>query len=217
MPVANIIRQDDPGCVDEAVRLLWQGELICYPTDTVYGVGATATNDAAVKRLYAVKGRPLDKPMPLLIADAADAHLYADLTPLARSLMGRFWPGGLTLIMRKAEGFDSLALAGERKVGLRVPDQRVVREIIRGLREPIIGTSANRAGARPPASAQEAAFQLGEMVSLVIDGGASRLRQESTVLDTTTDPPKVLREGVVSREELREAIGKDVESVGEDR
>ncbi len=208
--MVQIIRATEPGCIQEAVRLLAAGELVCYPTDTVYGVGADATNDAAVRRLYAVKGRPLDKPMPLLIADEAAAAWFADVTPVARTLMHRFWPGGLTIVMQKAEGFRSVALAKQDRVALRVPDHDLVREIIRVLGEPITGTSANRAGQRSPRSAPEAAMQMGEMVALVIDGGTAKGREESTVLDITSDGPRIVREGAVSREELQEALGRDV-------
>ena len=208
--MAKVVPSTDPGCVDEAARLLRQGELVCYPTDTVYGIGVMAGDDAAVRRLFAVKGRRLDKAVPLLIADAADATWLADVTPVARTLMGRFWPGGLTIVMRKAEGFRSLALAGQPKVALRVPDHDLVRQIIRVLGEPITGSSANRAGAPPPVSAAEVALQMGDMVSLIVDGGRSPGGGESTVIDITDDGPKILRDGVVSREEIEEALGREV-------
>ena len=208
--MAKIVSSTDRSYLDEALRLLRQGELVCYPTDTVYGIGAAAGDDAAVRRLFAVKGRPLDKPLPLLIADAGDATWIADVTPLARTLMGRFWPGGLTIVMRKAERFHSVALAGQETVALRVPDHPLVREIIRLLGEPITGTSANRAGARPPVSAAEVAFQLGDMVSLVINGGPCPRRLESTVIDITQDPPRILRDGVVRREELEEEMERQL-------
>ena len=208
--VVRIVPSTDPGCVEEAARLLRRGELVCYPTDTVYGIGAAAGDDAAVRRLFAVKGRPLDKPVPLLIADAADATWLADVSPLARTLMGRFWPGGLTIVMRKAEEFRSLALAGQKTVALRVPDHDLVREIIRRLGGPITGTSANRAGAPPPLSAAEVALQMGDMVSLIVDGGRCRQGRESTVVDITEDGPKILRAGVVSREEIEEALWRPV-------
>jgi len=208
--VVRIIPASDRGCIDEAARLLRQGELVCYPTDTVYGIGAAAGDDAAVRRLFAVKGRPPDKPVPLLIADAADATWLADVTPVARTLMGRFWPGGLTIVMRKAEGFRSLALAGQATVALRVPDHDLVRQIIRVLGEPITGTSANRAGAPAPVSAVEVALQMGEMVSLIVDGGRSPAGGESTVIDITQDGPEIVREGVVSRGEIEDALGREV-------
>ncbi len=208
--MANIIPAEHPECIDIAVGLLREGHLVCYPTDTVYGLGAAASNDAAVRRLYAVKGRAPDKPVPLLIADSAAASWLAEVTPVAKSLMSRYWPGPLTIVMRKQGDFRSLALAGQGSIALRVPDQALVRAIIRALDEPITGTSANRTGAPPPVSAAEVAFQLGEMVSLVIDGGPAKRRQESTVIDITSSPAEILRQGVVSREHLREALGKEV-------
>jgi L-threonylcarbamoyladenylate synthase len=185
------------------------GELICYPTDTVYGIGAAATNDSAVRRLYAVKGRPLSKPLPLLLATAASASFVAEVTPLAHTLMNRFWPGAVTLVMRRRSDFRSVALAGGDTVALRVPDHDLVRDIIRLLGEPITGTSANRSGARAPVVASEAAFQLGDMVSLVIDGGRAPGGVESTVVDITGEPA-IVREGAVSRREIEAAIGKAV-------
>ena len=207
--MANILPADDPECAAYAARLLQQGEIICYPTDTVYGIGAAATNDAAVRRLYAVKGRPLSKPLPLLIANSASASFVADVTPLAHTLMSRFWPGALTIVMRKQPDFRSLALSGQDTVALRVPDHDLVRDIIRLLGEPITGTSANRSGARAPVSASEVAFQLGDMVALVINGGNAPGGVESTVVDIT-DAPAIVREGAVSRHEIEQAIGKSV-------
>jgi L-threonylcarbamoyladenylate synthase len=205
----DILPADDPECAAYAARLLKAGELVCYPTDTVYGIGAAATNDTAVRRLYAVKGRPLSKPLPLLLATPASAGLVAEVTPLAHTLMNRFWPGALTIVMRRHTDFRSLALAGGDTVALRVPDHDLVRDIIRLLGEPITGTSANRSGARAPTAASEAAFQLGDMVALVIDGGRAPGGEESTVLDIT-GPPSVLREGPVTRREIKEAIGRAV-------
>ena len=208
--MVRIVPSSDRACVSEAVRLLRQGELVCFPTDTVYGIGAAVTDEAAVRRLYAVKGRTLDKPLPVLIADAGSAAHFAEVTPVARTLIDRFWPGGLTIVMRKAAGFHSLALAGHDTIALRVPDHSLLREIIRMLGEPVTGTSANRAGARAPVSAAEVALQLGEMVSLVIDGGRARAGQESTVIDITQEGFSIVREGVVSREEIEQALGRKV-------
>jgi len=207
--VPNILPADDPECAPYAARLLKAGELVCYPTDTVYGIGAAATNDSAVRRLYAVKGRPLSKPLPLLLATSASAALVADVTPLAHTLMNRFWPGAVTLVMRRRPDFRSLALAGGDTVALRVPDHDLVRDIVRLVGEPITGTSANRSGARAPVSASEAAFQLGDMVALVINGGRAPGGVESTVVDITS-APAIVREGAVSRREIEAAIGKAV-------
>lgn len=190
------------------MRLLRRGGLVCYPTDTVYGIGAAAGDAAAVRRLFAAKGRPPDKPLPLLLADAADAVLVAEVTPLARGLADRFWPGALTIVMRKAPSYRSLALAGGETVALRVPDHELLRAIVRALGEPVTGTSANRAGAPAPVSAAEVALQMGETVDLIIDGGRCRAGVESTVIDVTGDVAEVLREGGVSLAEVEEALAQ---------
>jgi len=204
--VVRVILATDRTCVQEATELLRHGELVCYPTDTLYGIGAAASDDEAVRRLFTAKGRPPEKPVPLLIADAGDAARLAEVTPLARILMARFWPGALTVIMKRAGGFRSLALAGQETVALRVPDHPLVREIIRSLGEPIIGTSANRAGAPPPISAAEAAVQVGAEVALIIDSGPCPRRQESTIIDITQELPQILREGAVGREKIEETL-----------
>ena len=200
-----------PACIEQAAFLLRQGQLVCYPTDTVYGIGATASNEDAIRRLYAVKGRTPNKPLPLLIAEPADAGRYAEITPVAHRLMSRFWPGPLTIVLRKSAGLRSRALAGQNTVGLRVPDNDVPRSLVKMLGEPLTGSSANRSGARPPVSAAEVAFSLGEMVSLVIDGGRASGEVESTVVDVTGAAPVIVREGAVSREELEDALGRQVE------
>ena len=190
--------------------MLRDGGLVCYPTDTVYGIAAAAGDDAAVRRLFAVKGRSLDKPLPLLLADAADAARLAEVTPLARTLAARFWPGALTIVMRKLPSYRSLALPGADSVALRVPGHDLVRGIVRALGEPITGTSANRAGAPAPVAVAEVALQMGEVVDLIIDGGRCRARLESTVIDITHDRPEIVREGAVSGEEVEKALGQAV-------
>jgi L-threonylcarbamoyladenylate synthase len=199
-----------PAAVEQAAFLMRQGQLVCFPTDTVYGIGAAASADDAIRRLYAVKGRPPDKALPLLISQPAEASYYAELTPVARTLIARFWPGPLTIVLRKADGLRSRALAGQNTVALRVPDNDVPRDIAKMLGEPVTGTSANRSGSRPPVSAAEVAFSLGEMVSLVIDGGRSEGGVESTVVDLSSGAPALVREGAVSREELAKALGREV-------
>ena len=206
----TIIPSSDRACADEAVGVLRQGGLVCYPTDTVYGIGAAASDAAAVRKLFVLKGRSLDKPLPLLLADASDALRVAEVTPLAKTLARRFWPGALTIVMRKLPSYRSLALAGAATVALRVPDERLVVSIVRALGEPITGTSANRSGAPAPVTAAEVAFQLGPMVDLIIDGGRRRSRLESTVIDITQERPVILREGALSREEVQEALGRRV-------
>jgi len=205
-----MISAADPYALQAAVHVLAEGGLVCFPTDTVYGIGAAAGDDAAVRRLFAVKGRSPDKPLPLLLAEAADAARVAELTSLGKTLASRFWPGALTIVMRKSPSYRSLALAAGDTVALRVPDHELVRRMVRDLGGPVTGTSANRAGAPAPVSAAEVAFQIGEMVELIIDGGRSRERVESTVVDITATPPAVLREGAVNRGEVEEVLRRAV-------
>jgi L-threonylcarbamoyladenylate synthase len=200
-----------PAAIEQAAYLIQQGQLVCFPTDTVYGIGAAASNEDAIRRLYAVKGRGPNKPLPLLIPAPSDAAYYADVTSVAKSLITRFWPGPLTIVMRKLEGFRSAALARQPTVALRVPNHDVPREIARMLGEPVTGTSANRSGSRPPLSAAEVAFSLGDMVSLVMDGGRAESGIESTVLDITHGAPVIVREGAIQPEELTKVLGREVE------
>jgi L-threonylcarbamoyladenylate synthase len=206
--VAEIIPQSEPRALELAVSALKSGELIVYPTDTVYGLGCAAGNDEAVRRLFAAKGRSPSKALPLLIADSKMAAWIADVTPLAHNLMSGLWPGPLTIVMRRLETFRSLALAGGDTIALRVPDHNFARDMIAGVGEPVVGTSANRSGGRPPVSAAEAAFQMGDMVAFTVDGGRAR-GVESTVIDITLDTgPAIVREGAVGREEVERALGR---------
>lgn len=207
--MAEIIPASDPDLASYAAALLSRGELVVYPTDTVYGLGAAASNEEAIRRLFSIKGRSLDKALPLLLSDASMLdRVVEEVSIVARKLIDRFWPGALTIVMRRRPGFRSLALAGQDTVGVRVSDESIVRDIIHTLGEPVTGTSANRSGTRSPASAQEAAMQLGDLVPLVIDGGPRPGARESTVVDVTVSPPRIVREGAVSRQELENVLGK---------
>ncbi|MEX0683159.1 MAG: L-threonylcarbamoyladenylate synthase [Dehalococcoidia bacterium] len=204
--MAEIIPERDPQALDLAVRLLKSGELVAYPTDTVYGLGALASDDAAVKRLFVAKGRAPSKAMPLLVADDKMASWVGDLTPVAHQLMSAFWPGPLTIVMRRQGSFRSLALGGGDTVALRAPDSHFAWQVIRALGEPIVGTSANKSGSREPSSAAEAAFQLGELVALVVDGGRVA-GTASTVIDITREGgPTIVRPGAVKAEEIERVL-----------
>ncbi|HZP26504.1 MAG TPA: L-threonylcarbamoyladenylate synthase [Dehalococcoidia bacterium] len=192
------VAASDPECIDQALAVLCQGGLVAYPTDTIYGLGALATDDAAVRCLFAVKGRELDKALPLLLADAVQAEASAEMTPLARELMAAFWPGALTIVLRRRTEFRSLALAGGDTIALRVPDQPLVRELIRRFGAPLTGTSANRSGGASPLTADEVARQLADEIDLLIDGGPCPGGVESTVVDATGAVPRLLRKGALA-------------------
>lgn len=192
----------------EAVDSLRAGGLVAYPTDTLYGLGAAADDDAAVGRLFEAKGRPPDRPLPILLADIdALRQVAAEPLDLALRLASRFWPGPLTLVLHRAPAFHSLALAGEESVAVRVPDHDLPRRLIRGLGGPITGTSANLSGERPARTATDVAEQLADSVDIIIDGGPCPLGNESTVVDLREGTPLLRREGAVSRKVLEEAIG----------
>jgi len=184
--------------LERAVRCLLEGGLVAFPTDTLYGLAAAAFNDRAVKRLFGVKGRPPDRPLPILIESIEDADMIAtDIPPGARLLMEAFWPGGLTRVLRRHSGFCSLALAGGETVAVRVPAHPVALDLLRRVGEPLTGTSANFSGRPGPRTAEEVRRQLGDRVDLIVDGGPCPGGIESTVVDCTVDPPRLLREGAV--------------------
>jgi L-threonylcarbamoyladenylate synthase len=187
-----------------------EGGLVAFPTDTLYGLAAAASNDRAVKRLFEVKGRPPDRPLPILIESIEDADVIAtDIPSGARLLMEAFWPGGLTLALRRHRRFCSLALAGGDTVAVRVPAHPVALELLRRVGEPLTGTSANLSGRPGPRTAEEVRRQLGERVDLIVDGGPCPGGIESTVVDCTVEPPRLLREGAVPAERIAAALSAE--------
>ena len=188
----------DEAVLDEAVRCLQSGGLVAFPTDTLYGLAAVASQDRAVERLFAAKERPRDRPLPVLVASVADVDgLAIGVSAAARRLMEAFWPGGLTLVLRRHPRFHSLALAGGDTVAVRVPAHPIALELLRRVGEALTGTSANLSGKPAPRTAGEVRRGLGDRVDLIVDGGACPGGVESTVVDCTVDPPRVLREGAV--------------------
>ncbi|MEX2160029.1 MAG: L-threonylcarbamoyladenylate synthase [Dehalococcoidia bacterium] len=193
--------------IRRAVDILRAGGLVAYPTDTVYGLAAAPSNDEAVERLFATKRRAPDQSTPLLIASPRDlAAVAIDVPEMAQRLMRDFWPGGLTIVLKKSPAFHSRAVVGET-VGLRVPDHSVPRELVQLLGTPITGTSANIAGGPEPLTAEDVREQLGDAVDLIIDGGRCPGGTPSTVVDCTTEPPRIVREGAIGREELVRSAG----------
>lgn len=208
--MVRIISAADRQCVEEAAAVLRGGGLIIYPTDTVYGLGALAEDDEAVRRLFRAKGRAPDKPLPLLLADPDQVErVAAEVPAAAQILMARFWPGALTIVLPRSPRFHSLALAASDTVGVRVPDAPLVREVIRRAGGPITGTSANRSGLSSPLTLAEAIHQIGDAADLAIDDGRCQRGMESTVVDITEDL-RIVREGAVSRAEVETALGRPV-------
>jgi len=194
--------------IERGVSLLRQGGLVAYPTDTVYGLGACASLPQAVERIYAVKERPRNMPLPLLLADVSQITEVAEsVPPIAWRLIDRFFPGALTLVLPKSSSVLDIITGGGATVAVRIPAHPVPIALIEGLGTPIVGTSANLSGKPSPLTAEEVYSQLGDRVDLIIDGGRCPEGKESTVVDVTGKIPVVLREGAISREELKQVCG----------
>ena len=197
-----------PGALDRAVALLQAGEVIAFPTDTVYGVGAHALQPAAVERLYRVKGRPDRVPIPLLVPDrTALEQVCVDIPAEAVRLIERFWPGGLSLVLRRAALVPDVVTSGRDTVAVRMPDQPLVWALCRRLGAPLATTSANRHGWPSPVTAGEVAADLEGRIPLILDGGACPGGVASTIVNLTVSPPRILRPGPISAEALAEVLG----------
>jgi len=194
--------------IAEAVGLLQEGQVIAFPTDTVYGVGAHALQEEAVARLYVVKDRPRERAIPVLLAQPADLTLVArEVSEAAWRLGERFWPGGLTIVVSCRPALPQVLTAGKDSVAVRVPDHPITRQIIAALGAPLAATSANISGQPPPVTAGEVLAQLGGRIPLILDGGPCPGGIPSTVLDLTVDPPRMLRPGPVSAAEIAAVLG----------
>ena len=193
------------------METLRAGGLVAYPTDTLYGLGADALNEAAVELVFEAKGRPQGMPLPLLISDAEQLSLVAAHVPdVALRLAEAFWPGGLTLVLPVSEAVPPLVTARGWKVAVRLPDHPVPRALAEGLGRPITGTSANRSGGPEPRTAAGVREALGEVVDIVLEAGPSPAGRSSTVLDVTTEQPRILRLGAISQEDIERALGVPV-------
>ncbi len=189
--------------IEQAIGILKRGGLVVFPTDTVYGLGANCLDEAAVARVYEAKGRPRHLALPLLLSHIAQMESVAQFTPeIAWRLAERFLPGGLTLVLRKAPWLSSVLTGGGDKIAVRVPNHPVPIALVRGLGAPITGTSANITGNPSVLTVDEVHQQMRDRVELVINGGRCPGGAESTVLDLTERVPRILRQGIIPREEI---------------
>lgn len=195
--------------IARAAAILRAGGLVAFPTETVYGLGADARDPAALARLYAAKGRPADHPVIVHLASAFELGAWAaEVPPAALALAARFWPGPLTIVLRRAPGVPDAVTGGRDTVGLRVPDQPVAIALLEAFGDGIAAPSANRFGAVSPTTAEHVRASLGDTVDLVLDGGPCAVGVESTIVDLS-DPalPRLLRSGGVGVEELTATLG----------
>jgi L-threonylcarbamoyladenylate synthase len=197
-----------PQQVRKAAELLRNGELVAFPTETVYGLGANALEQAAVERIFEAKGRPKTSPLIVHVSSIPMAReLATEWPPIAQELAERFWPGPLTLVVQKKSIIPDIVTAGLPTVGLRMPAHPVALRLLREAQIPIAAPSANRFTQLSPTSAEHVRRGLGECVSYILDGGPCQVGIESTVLSVVEQPAVLLRPGGVSRSEIEEVIG----------
>jgi L-threonylcarbamoyladenylate synthase len=184
--------------VEKAVSILLQGGLVAFPTDTLYALGAHSFIDAAVQRVYEVKGRPIDMALPLLLSNTFDMEKVAvNISQTAWDMAERFWPGALTMLLHKGPSVSSVVTAGKETVAVRVPNHHLALKLIEATGTPLTGTSANSFGGSDPVTAPQVRRQLGEGVSMILDDGICPLEGASTIVDMTSDTPRIVRSGAI--------------------
>ena len=202
-----VIPADQPGAIEEALRVVQDGGLVAFPTDTVYGVGAAAFDGQAVGRIYEAKGRSEEKAIPVLLAGSGDLQrVAAEVSRDLRRLAARFWPGPLTLVVVRHADLPS-EVSPDPTVGLRVPDHPVALELLAAA-GPMAVTSANRSRGPNPTSAAQVLSALGGRIDLILDAGETLGGRPSTVVDCTQHPPVLLRSGPIPLEAVLDCLAR---------
>ena len=205
------ITGSDEAAIAAGARALAAGDLVAFPTETVYGLGANALSPQAVSRVFAAKGRPPDHPLICHVADVGGlAPLVAEVTPDAHALAQAFWPGPLTIILPRSQAVPDEVTGGRDTVAVRVPAHPLARALLARFGGPVAAPSANRFGRPSPTRAEDVTAELGRSVAVVLDGGPCAIGIESTVLDLTTEPPQVLRPGGIGPDAISAVIGRPV-------
>jgi len=190
------------GKIKIAVQCLKAGGIVAIPTDTVYGLGTDPFNPSAVQKLYTVKGRPDGNPIPLVLSSVSDIHRFSrNLPDFFFHLTDRFWPGGLTIVI-ESKGLLPVLTAGGNTVGVRIPNNPLLLEILQAFGGPMAITSANLSGEPPATAVEEIGKELGSRIDMIVDGGKTPGPIPSTVYDISVSPPLVRRPGVISEETL---------------
>ncbi|MEM0381908.1 MAG: L-threonylcarbamoyladenylate synthase [Nitrososphaerota archaeon] len=207
--VYRVDRNDpDPRAVSHAAEVIRRGGLVAFPTETVYGLGADALNPGAVERVFKAKGRPPDNPLIIHVASMEELYTIGrDIDWRAEELAKRFWPGPLTLVVKKSPIVPKITVAGLDTAAVRMPRHKVALRLIEESERPIAAPSANKSGRPSPTLAEHVVADLGDEVDLVLDSGPTDIGVESTVLDITSEKPVILRPGGVSREEIEAVVG----------
>ncbi|MHA1116187.1 MAG: L-threonylcarbamoyladenylate synthase [Candidatus Heimdallarchaeaceae archaeon] len=196
----------------KVIKYLEEEKTVIFPTDTVYGIGSDLFKEKAVKKLFEIKRRPLDKPINALVSSMKQVQMIVeDIPDLAVKLMEEFWPGGLTIILKKKEIVPDIVTAGKKTIGVRKPNNKIILQILNRFGKPLAATSANISGLPSPITANEAIQQLGKEGYLVIDGGKTIEQQPSTIIDLSSKNPLILRKGSVNVEELKKIVPSIIE------
>jgi L-threonylcarbamoyladenylate synthase len=186
-----------------AVKILADGGIIAYPTETFYGLGADATNEKAIQKIFSVKGRAFKNPISLIIGKSDDIYpLVKDIPESARKLMAAFWPGALTIVFSASDKVSPMLTAGSGKIGLRISSHPIAHAIVQKLKKPLTATSANLSGTPECAHASEVAEQIGDKIDAIVDWGETQGGKASTIIDVACAPPVILREGAISRKAI---------------
>jgi len=200
-----------PEAIAQAVSVLRAGDLVGFPSETVYGLGGDASQADAVARIFAAKGRPNDHPVIVHVAPGADLSRWArNVPPLAQVLIDRFWPGPLTLVMARAAGVLDAVTGGQNTVAVRCPSHPVAQALLVAFEGGLAGPSANRFGHVSPTTAQHVDGEFGSELTMILDGGPCQVGIESTIVDVTREEPVLLRPGHISAEALSQALGRPV-------
>lgn len=200
------IRNITEESIAAAGKILSEGGLVAFPTDTVYGLGALCTDEAAIEKLFAAKGRDEGKPISILVSDIAQVEAAADEVPeKARRLMEQYWPGALTIVLKKSPAVSARLSAGTGTIGIRMPDSETARALIKAAKSPLAAPSANRSGKRSAVTAEDVREDLDGRIDLILDGGPCPVGLASTVVDLTGPDPKILREGIITKTMIDEA------------
>jgi L-threonylcarbamoyladenylate synthase len=205
------ILKPDPQGIKKAAQMVLQGGIIAFPTETFYGLAADVLNEAALKKIFQVKKREEGKPLLLLIADKSWLNgLVQNISPLAERLMNRFWPGPLTLVFNASAQLSPLLTADTGKIGIRLSPHPVTQALVQAVGRAITGTSANLSGQPGTLTAREVHQSMGESLDAVLDGGKTAGGPGSTVLDVSHPSPRIIREGMIFRNELSLFLGTGV-------
>lgn len=200
---ATILDGSQPSAIAKAVSVLRRDSLVAIPTETVYGLAARATSPMAIRKIFVVKGRPISHPLILHIAKTDDLQRWAtDIPPLAQKLVDTFWPGPLTIVVKRSANVCDEITGGRDTVAIRCPDHKVTTELLARLDDAIVAPSANRFGKVSPTTANHVANDLGRDVEVILDGGDCKIGLESTIVDCTTHPPQILRAGAITVEAI---------------